>query len=162
MCLGHLEQADAAATEALSLSVRLEHALTSSMALVGMTCLAKFRRDTEDLRKYADAQAALCAEHGITMFGNWARFGQGLVQSWGGNPLEGIVAMRASLVAAENAHAGLFHPMHLGCLAEAHAGIGEHELALALLDEAIARHNTEGGAFRGRASPATWRAAPRR
>jgi predicted ATPase len=136
--LGHLEQADAAATEALTLSVRLENANTSSMALFGKTILAEFRRDIEDLRKYADAQAALCAEYGITMFGNWASFGQGLVQSWSGSPLEGIVAMRAALVTAESAQMGMFRPMHLGYLAEAHAGIGERELALALLDEAIA------------------------
>jgi predicted ATPase len=136
--LGHLEQADAAATEALTLSVRLENANTSSMALFGKTILAEFRRDTEDLRKYADAQAALCAEYGITMFGNWASFGQGLAQSWSGNPLEGIVAMRAALVAAESAHVSMFSPMHLGYLAEAHAGIGERELARARLDEAIA------------------------
>ena len=136
--LGHLEQADAAATEALTLSVRLENANTSSMAMVGMTFLAEFRRDAEDLRKYADAQAALCAEYGITMFGNWAKFGQGLVQSWSEDPHAGIVAMRAALVASESAHVGMFHTMHLGFLAEANAGIGERELALALLDEAIA------------------------
>jgi predicted ATPase len=108
------------------------------MALVDMMFLAKLRRDTEDLRKYADAQAALCAEYGITMFGNWASFGQGMVQSWSGNPREGIVAMRAALVAAESAHEGMWRPMQLGFLAEAHASIGERELARALLDEAIA------------------------
>ena len=135
---GHLEQADAAATEALTLSVRLENANTSCMALFGMMFLAELRRDTEDLRKYTDAQAALCAEYGISMFGNWASFGQGLVQSWSGNPLEGIVAMRASLVAQESSHVGFFRTMQLGLLAEAHAGIGERELARALLDEAIA------------------------
>ncbi len=136
--LGHLEQAGAAATEALTLSVRLEHAFTSSMALVGMTSLAEFRRDTKDLREHADAQAALCAEYGITMFGNWASFSQGLARSWSGDPHAGIVAMRAALVALESAHVSMFHTMHLGFLAEAHAGIGERELALALLDEALA------------------------
>jgi predicted ATPase len=144
---GHLEQADAAATKALTLSVRLENANTSCMALFGKTILAEYRRDTEDLRKYADAQAALCAEYGITMFGNWASFGQGLVQSWSGNPLEGIVAMRAALVAAESAHVSMFRTMHLGHLAEAYSGIGERELALALLDEAIALATTEEGNF---------------
>jgi predicted ATPase len=146
-CLGHLEQADAAATEALTLSVRLENANTSSLALDGMTFLAEFRRDTEDLRKYADALAALCAEHDITMFGKWASFGQGLVQSWSGNPLEGIVAMRAALVAQESARVGLFRTVQLGFLAEAHAGIGERELARALLDEAIALATTTEGNF---------------
>jgi tetratricopeptide (TPR) repeat protein len=137
-CQGHLEQADAAATEALAISVCLKHPLTSSMALVGMTFLAEFRRDTADLRKYADAQADLCAEHSITLFGNWGSFGQGLAHSWSGNPLEGIVAMRAAMVAEKSAHAGMWRPMQLGFLAEAHAGIGERELARALLDEAIA------------------------
>jgi predicted ATPase len=135
---GHLEQADATAAEALTLAGRLENANTSCMALFGKTILAEFRRDTEDLRKYADEQAGLCAEYGITMFGNWASFGQGLVQSWSGDPHAGIVAMRAALVAQESAHVGFFHTMHLGFLAEAHAGIGERELARALLDEAIA------------------------
>ena len=46
--------------------------------------------------------------------------------------------MRAAMVAVEATHAGIFRPMHLGFLAEAHASIGEHELALDLLDEAIA------------------------
>jgi predicted ATPase len=144
---GHLEQADAAATEALTLSVRLENANTSSMALYSMMFLAEFRRDAEDLRKYADEQAALCAEYGITMFGNWASFGQGLVQSWSGNPLEGIIAMRAALVAQESAHVGMFRTMQLGLLAEAHAGIGERELAIALLDEAIVLATTKEGNF---------------
>jgi len=146
-CLGHPEQADAAAAEALTLSVRLENANTSSLALVGMMFLAEFRRDTEDLRKYADAQAVLCAEHDIIMFGKWASFGQGLVQSWSGNPLEGIVAMRAALVAQESAHVGMFRTVQLGFLAEAHAGIGERELARALLDEAIALATTTEGHF---------------
>jgi predicted ATPase/class 3 adenylate cyclase len=144
---GHLEQADAAATEALTLSVRLENANTSSMALFGMMFLAVFRRDTEGLSKYADAQAALCAEYGITMFGIWGNFGQGLAQSWNGKPRDGVVAMRSALVAAENAHMGMFRPMHLGFLAEAHAGIGERELAHALLDEAIALATAEEGNF---------------
>ena len=46
--------------------------------------------------------------------------------------------MRAALVAAESAQEGMWRPMQLGFLAEAHAGIGERELARALLDEAIA------------------------
>ena len=146
-CLGHPEQADAAAAEALTLSVRLKNANTSSLALVGMMFLAEFRRDAEDLRKYADAQAVLCAEHDITMFGKWASFGQGLVQSWSGNTLEGIVAMRAALVPQESAHVGLFRTVQLGFLAEAHAGIGERELARALLDEAIALATTTEGNF---------------
>jgi class 3 adenylate cyclase/predicted ATPase len=136
--LGHLEQAGSAATEAFTLSVRLEHPLTSSMALVGMVFLAEFRRDTADLREHADAQVALCAEHGITLFGIWASFSQGLARSWSGDPHAGIVAMRAAMVAAESAHEGMWRPMRLGFLAEVHAGIGERELALALLDEAIA------------------------
>lgn len=136
--MGHLEQAGAAATEALTLSVRLEHPLTSSMALVGKIFLAEFRRDTTDLREPADAQVALCAEHGITLFGIWASFSQGLARSWSGDPRAGIVAMRAAMAAAENAHEGMWRPMRLGFLAEVHAGIGERKLALALLDEAIA------------------------
>jgi predicted ATPase/class 3 adenylate cyclase len=136
--LGHLEQAGAAATEAFALSVRLEHPLTSSMALVGMMFLAKFRRDAEDLREHSDAQVALCAEHGITLFEIWGSFGQGLARSWSGDPYAGIGAMRAAMVAAESAHEGMWRPMRLGFLAEVHAGIGERELALALLEEAIA------------------------
>jgi len=141
-CLGHLEQAGAAATEALTLSVRLEHALTSSMALVGTTFLAEFRRDAADLREHSDMQAALCAEHGITLFGHWGGFGQGLALSWSGDPLEGIIAMRAAMVAEESAHAVMFRPMQMGFLAEAHAGIGECEFARALMDEALALANT--------------------
>lgn len=136
--LGYPERAHAAAAEAIDISSRMNHAATTAMTLSGMTVLAEFRRDASDLRARADAQAAHCARNSIATFGGWGRFGQGLARFWNGDPPAGIETMHAAMMTSEKDHAGLFRPMHLGFLAEAHACIGGHARAFELLDEAIA------------------------
>jgi predicted ATPase len=146
--LGYPTRALAAATEAVAMSARINHAATTAMTLSGVTVVTEFRRDPAALREWAGTQATHCAEHSIATFGGWGRFGQGLAQFWNGDAPAGIASMRAAMATAERDHAGLFRPMHLGFLAEAHADVGEREHALDLLNEAIAlAKSTKEGFF---------------
>jgi len=140
--LGYPEQAGTAAAEALARSIRLEHAATSAMVLIGLTHLAEMRRDRVDLRERSRAQATFCAEHGIALYEKWGNFGEGLARFWSSDPEAGIRTMRTAMAAAKTVDADLFRSMHLGFLAEAHASIGERDRALELLDEAIALDTT--------------------
>jgi class 3 adenylate cyclase/tetratricopeptide (TPR) repeat protein len=85
----------------------------------------------------ADDALAYCVDHGVAAYEPWARFCQGAAVALLSDPRSGIGIMRDAMEAAERARAGLLRPIHLGHLAVATASVGEHEVAVELLDRAL-------------------------
>ncbi len=130
--LGYPERAQASAAEGLALSSHIPHAFTIAMGQFGMTYVAEFAGNAQQLLESAEAQVKICEQNGISSFGNWGRFSRGHARYLAGDIQTGINEMTAWVAP------GLFRPMQLGFLAEAHASAGERDRALELLDEAIA------------------------
>jgi predicted ATPase len=76
-------------------------------------------------------------EHGISHYEHWARFCQGIASVRNSDPQHRIEVMRGAMEAAAYINAKLFRPLHLGHLAAAHANLGEPEVSLGLLNDAI-------------------------
>jgi predicted ATPase len=140
--LGYPLQAREMAESLLAHAIRGGHSLTVAWAQIGSMVLAEWRRDLGALDEDADRLVAHCAEHRIGLCSDYGRIGQGLAQCWSGNPASAIDALRTALIGLEGAHVMLLRSMHLGFLAEIHASNGEREVALAVLDEAIALADT--------------------
>jgi len=68
----------------------------------------------------------------------WALFWRGAAFARRGDLCQGIDVMRASMAAAATIEAKLFRPLHLGELANAYAHLDQPEIAIGLLDEALA------------------------
>jgi predicted ATPase len=137
LILGHPDSAQRAMADAVARADALGHPPTLGMVLWAVGMLALLRRDAADTADLSARAVAQCAEHGVTMFGDWAAFCLG----WGvfrrGDATRGVSAMRTALAHADRAHAVLYRPIHLGYLAEACASAGEPGEGFRLLDEAI-------------------------
>ncbi len=140
--MGYPLQAREAEERLLAHSARVGHSLTIAWAQIGALLLAEWHRDPCALNECADKLMAYCTEHRIGLGSEFGRIGQGLAQCWRGNPASAIDAVRRALIELEVGHVLFLRPMHLGFLAVMHACNGEREVALAVLDEAIALADT--------------------
>jgi predicted ATPase len=136
--LGYPEQAAAAAKQAVVRARGTGHVpLTAFVSFAEVFLATAFGTDREPVSAHADEAIAYCFEHGVTTFGHWARFCQGVILARRGDARIGIEVMRGAMEAAGQNNAKLFLPRQLGHLATAHASLGEPEVGLGLLSEAI-------------------------
>jgi class 3 adenylate cyclase/predicted ATPase len=136
--LGYPEQAAAAAKQAVLRARSTGHVpLTAFVSSVELFLATVFGAEREPLAADADEVVAYCVEHGVKFYELWARFCQGVALARRG-PLErGIEVMRGAMEASEKINAELFRSLYLGYLAAAHANLGQPEVGIALIDEAI-------------------------
>src|SRR5262249_7777140 len=135
--LGYPEQAATSAMEAVARARVIGHAITSAVALHSEVVLGAFGGDLQRAATQTDELVAHCIEHSLASFENWARFNQGAILARRGDPRHGIEVMRGATATADTMNSKVFRPMRLGHLAAAHASLGQNELGLDLLDEAI-------------------------
>ena len=145
--LGYPEQAVAAATQAVARARGLGHAITTAQALHAEVLLAAFGNDPQRAAIHADGFVTHCVEHSIANFEHWARLYQGAIFASQGEPLHGIEVMRNAIAAADTMNSKVFRPLQLGQLARAHASLGQVEVGLGLLDEAIETAEKTGEGF---------------
>jgi class 3 adenylate cyclase/tetratricopeptide (TPR) repeat protein len=135
--LGYPEQAKCASTQAISRARDSGHVPLTAFALHGHAFLMiAFGADPEAHDLAADEAVTYCVEHEITTYEHWSRFYQGMVLAQRNDRL-GTEIMRKAMVAAAQAHAGLFRPLHLCHLAHAEARFGGVEAGIELLERAI-------------------------
>jgi tetratricopeptide (TPR) repeat protein len=136
--LGYPEQAAAAAKEAVLRARRTDHVpLTAYVLFIEAFLGTAFGAEGKSLTTRADDAVAYCVEHRVTAYEHWARFCQAIAYEGSDDPRNAIETMRDAMKAAEKINAVFLRPLHLGHLAAAHTSIGQPEVALSLLDEAI-------------------------
>jgi tetratricopeptide (TPR) repeat protein len=141
--LGRAEDGRTAIAQSIARARRMEHPLTTALALV-TDLLTPIPGGLDPDPARAEAAVRFCAEHRLRNFQIWAEFARGAILARRGDPRSGIAAMRAAIDTAESMCSRLFRPTQLGTLAAAHAKLGEVDQALALLDEALARSARTG------------------
>jgi class 3 adenylate cyclase/tetratricopeptide (TPR) repeat protein len=131
LLLGYPEQSAATAEQAVSCARAIGLAFTIGMILSQAAFLGTLGGDPQRAAAYADETIAYCAKHGLADPAHRARFTQGALLAQSGDPQRGIELIGTAIVAAER------RTMYLGHVASARARLGQPEIGLDLLDEAI-------------------------
>jgi tetratricopeptide (TPR) repeat protein len=137
LILGYPEQAAAVAGQALARARSLGLAFTTVFALDGEALLGALGADLKRAAAHADEAMALSIEHSFADYEQRARFIQGALSAKSGDPQRGIELMHSAIAAIEHTNSGNRRTLYLGHSAAAHARLGQPEVALDLLDEAI-------------------------
>jgi len=135
--LGEPELGRTMMAQAIALARRMQHALSTALALV-TDLLTPIPGGVNPDPARAEDLVRFCAQHGLRNFEAWAEFARGATLARCGDVRDGIRVMRASVEVAESMSSRLFRPVHLATLASAHARLRELDEALSLADEAIA------------------------
>ena len=136
--LGYPEQAGAAAKQAVQRARETGHVpLTAFVSFVDVFLATAFDAERDRLAAHFDEAVTYCVKHGVKAYELWARFCQGIASARRGDTEHGIGVMRGAMDELENINAEVLRPLHLGHLAAAHASLGQPEVSIALIDEAI-------------------------
>jgi predicted ATPase len=137
LILGYPEQAAAVAGQALARAGSLGLAFTTVLALDGEALFGALGADLKRASAHADEAMALSVEHSFADYEQRARFIQGAMLAQSGNPQRGIEFMHIAIAAIERTNSVNRRTLYLGHSAAAHASLGQPEVGLDLLDEAI-------------------------
>jgi predicted ATPase len=137
LILGYPEKATAVAGKTLDRARALGLAFTTAFALDNEALLGILGADPQRAAAYADEALSHSVEYCLADFEQRARFVQGALLAQSGNPQQGIELMRSAIGAIERANTQNRRPLYLGHYAVAHASLGQPEVGLGLLDEAI-------------------------
>jgi class 3 adenylate cyclase/tetratricopeptide (TPR) repeat protein len=137
LLLGYPEQSAAVVGQALSRAKATGHAYSMALALSHVAFLGTIGCDPQRAAAYADEAIALSFEHGLASPGHRARFIRGALLAQNGDPEAGIELMRNAIGATEANTELNRRTLYLSHLASAHARLGQREVALDLLNEAI-------------------------
>jgi predicted ATPase len=137
LILGYPEQSAATTGQAVSRARAMGLPYTTANALAHGALLGILGCDRGAATALADELLAHSVEHGLRWPQQRARFSQGALLAQSGDPEQGIEIMRRAIAADEAISARNRHTLYLGHLASAQASVGQPEVALNLLDEAI-------------------------
>jgi len=112
-------------------------AFTTAFALDGEALLGAFGADLKQAAVYAKEAMAHSIEHSLGDYGERARFIQGALLAQNGDPQHGIELMRSAIAAIECTNSMNRRTLYLGHSAAAHANLGQPEVGLNVLNEAI-------------------------
>ena len=137
LLLGYPEQSAAAAAKAVSRARQMGLAFTTALALSQVAIQGTLGDDPKLAAAHAEEAIALSIEHELAGPEQRARFIQGALLAQSGDLKRGIDIMRSAIAAAESNAARNLHTLYLGHLGSAHASLGQPEVGLVLLDDAI-------------------------
>jgi class 3 adenylate cyclase/tetratricopeptide (TPR) repeat protein len=141
--LGDPDKAAASTASSIDYANKSGHLVSIALALI-TRLLTPIPGGLEGDPAAAEEALQFCVRHGLSNFEIWVRFAQGAIVARRGDLRGGIDIMQAAIDAAERSGSQLFRPVQLATLASAHARLGKNDLALALLDEAIAAAQRTG------------------
>jgi tetratricopeptide (TPR) repeat protein len=137
LLLGYPEQSTAVVGQALARARALGLAFTTGLALSHVAFLGTLGGDLQAAAAHAHEAIAHSIEHGLAGPEQRARFIQGALLAQSGDPQHGIELMRSAFAAIERTNSVNRRTLYLGHSAAAHASLGQPEVGLDLLDEAI-------------------------
>jgi class 3 adenylate cyclase/tetratricopeptide (TPR) repeat protein len=141
LLLGYPEQSAATAEQAVSRAKEIGLAFTIALALSQAAFLGTLGGDPQRAAAFADETIHYCDKHGLADPAHRARFTRGTLLAQSGDPQRGIEIMRDAIVAPER------RTLYLGHLASAHASVGEPEVGLGLVEEALQTAEITGEKF---------------
>jgi class 3 adenylate cyclase/tetratricopeptide (TPR) repeat protein len=135
--LGYSDQAAARARDAVACARAIGNAsaISAAISMFWQGVLAGYGPDAERAATHIEETLIHCVAHNFTDWEHQARFQQGALIARKNNPHRGIEIMRAATAEAERM--GMYRTLHFGQLAAAHASLGQNEVALSLVGEAI-------------------------
>jgi len=140
--LGSPDQGLAQSHEAVTLARQIAHPFCLGFALGMAAIFHQFRREMRAAQERAEAAISLTKEQG---FPYWMTVGS-LIRGWAlvyqGRVQEGIEQLTQGLMTYRATGAELLRPYILALLAEAHSIIGQPEVGLPVLTEALALMDT--------------------
>jgi len=137
LILGYPEQAAAVAGQALARARSMGLPFTTALALDGEALLGALGADLKRAAVHADEAMAHSIEHSLADYEQRARFIQGALLAQSGDPQHGIELMQSAIAAIERTNNVNRRTLYLGHSAAAHASLGQPEVSLDLLNEAI-------------------------
>jgi class 3 adenylate cyclase/tetratricopeptide (TPR) repeat protein len=137
LILGYPEQAAAVAGQALARARSMGLPFTTALALDGEALLGALGADLKRAAVHADEAMAHSIEHSLADYEQRARFIQGALLARSGDPQHGIERMQSAIAAIERTKSVNRRTLYLGHSAAAHARLGQPEIGLDLLNEAI-------------------------
>jgi len=137
LILGYPEQAAAVAGQALARARSMGLPFTTALALDGEALLGALGADLKRAAVHADEAMAHSIEHSLADYEQRARFIQGALLAQSGDPQHGIELMQSAIAAIERTNNVNRRTLYLGHSAAAHASLGQPEVSVDLLNEAI-------------------------
>jgi predicted ATPase len=138
LLLGYPQQSAAAIGKAVSRAHAMGLPFATALVLNQAALLGVLGGgEAQSAAMHAQEAVSVSVEHGLVVPEQRARFIQGALFAQGGEPQRGIELMRGTTAADASHSARNRHTLYLGHLASAHANLGEPEVSLHLLAEAI-------------------------
>jgi tetratricopeptide (TPR) repeat protein len=140
LLLGYPDQSTVEAQRAVSRAARLGLPFTIALALSHEVMNGVLRGDIQRAAARADDAIANSVQHELPDTEHMARFMKGAMLAQSGELPIGLEAMRKAMAAQRKAVQGrlpMYSSLYLGYVADAHASLGESEVGLDLLDQAI-------------------------
>jgi tetratricopeptide (TPR) repeat protein len=147
LILGYPEQAAAVAGQALARARTLGLAFTTAFALDNEALFGVLGADLERAAVHAKEALTHSVEHCLADYEQRSRFVVGALLAQCGDPRQGIEFMRSAIAAIEHTNTQNRRPLYLGHAAIAYARLGQPEVGLGLLDEAIEGAETTNERF---------------
>jgi len=145
--LGYAEQAVAAAGQALARARSIGLAFRTAHALYNEALLGALGADLHRAAAHADEAMAHSIEHSLADYEDRARFIQGALLAQRGDPRRGIELMHCAIAATVRTDSLNRRTLYLGHCAATHASLGQPDVGLDLLDEAIQAAETTNERF---------------
>jgi DNA-binding CsgD family transcriptional regulator/RecA/RadA recombinase len=134
---GDVDRARESDAEARRIAHELDHPYSLAFAYYLSALLAVLMADGPRAERLADESIARCEAGGYAMLAYWSAIFHGWAIAEQGREQEGVAEMTAGLAGHATTGAGMNTPLFLGLLSDAEERRGEHEHAVALVDEAL-------------------------
>jgi predicted ATPase/class 3 adenylate cyclase len=135
--LGYPEQAAAVAGQAMARARNMGLAFTTAFALDGEALLGALGANPKRAAVRADEAMAHSIEHSLADYEQRARFIQGALLAQSGDLQRGVELMNHAIAAIERTNSLNRRTLYFGHSAAVHASLGQPQIGLDLLDDAI-------------------------
>ena len=140
--LGYPEQALSRVHEAFEIAQKLSHPFSLAYVLTWVAILYHHCQTVQEAQPWVQMATTFSTEQGFPFWSTQGMVLRGWVLSEQGRVEEGIAQMQQGLTEIQAVGTKVLQAYYLGLLASTHGKVGQPEVGLALLEEALAKVNT--------------------